>query len=84
MALRLYFLAYFNRRELTFGELACEVDECVEMRSLTIAETHRRCSSDCDCGGGAIIVYECSIVDGSWTERESRLKSLPPTFSLKV
>lgn len=56
MAERLYFLAYFIRRALTFGGEACEVDEWVDMRSRTIADTQRRCSSDCDCGGGAIIL----------------------------
>ena len=47
---------------MTFGMTVCDVDEWVDMRSLTIADTHRRCSSDCDCGGGAIIVngYEIS------------------------
>jgi hypothetical protein len=43
---KLYFLAYLSRSTLTFGGSVCEVDECVAIRSLTIAETQRRCSSD--------------------------------------
>ena len=53
----------------------CDVDEWVDMRSLTIADTHRRCSSDCDCGGGAIILYR--YVYGSQSVAiEDQLKSL--------
>jgi hypothetical protein len=47
-AFKLYFLAYFSRRALTFGMTVWDVELCVEIRSLTIAETHSRCSSDCD------------------------------------
>lgn len=58
IAERLYFLAYFMRRALTFGGEACEVDEWVDIRSRTMADTQRRCSSDWDWGGGAIIVWK--------------------------
>lgn len=53
----------------------CDVEECVDMRSLTIADTHSRCNSDCDCGGGAIILYR--YVYGSQSVAiEDQLKSL--------
>ena len=45
---RLYFLAYFIRRLFTFGGEAWDVEEWVEMRSRTMADTHSRCSSACD------------------------------------
>jgi hypothetical protein len=45
---KLYFLAYLSRSELTFGMTVCEVELWVDIRSLTIAETQRRCNSDCD------------------------------------
>jgi hypothetical protein len=56
MADKLYFLAYLSRREFTLGTTVWEVELWVDIRSLTIAETHRRCNSDCDWGGGAIIL----------------------------
>jgi hypothetical protein len=55
MADKLYFLAYLSRREFTLGTTVWEVELWVDIKSLTIAETHRRCNSDCDWGGGAII-----------------------------
>jgi hypothetical protein len=62
MADKLYFLAYLSRSELTLGTTVWDVELCVDIRSLTIAETHRRCNSDCDWGGGAIILVDMSRV----------------------
>jgi hypothetical protein len=62
MADKLYFLAYLSRREFTLGTTVWEVELCVDIKSLTIAETHRRCNSDCDWGGGAIILVDMSRV----------------------
>lgn len=42
---RLYFLAYFIRRLFTFGGEACDVDECVEIKSRTMADTQSIWSS---------------------------------------
>jgi hypothetical protein len=44
------------------GTTVWDVELCVDIKSLTIAETHRRCSSDCDWGGGAIILAISSII----------------------
>ena len=38
------------------GTTVWEVELWVDIKSLTIAETQRRCNSDCDWGGGAIIL----------------------------
>ena len=50
----------------------CDVEEWVDIKSLTIADTHRRCSSDCDCGGGAIIVNGYESSESSVATRSSQ------------
>jgi len=76
---KLYFLAYLSRRELTLGTTVWEVELWVDIRSLTIAETHRRCSSDCDWGGGAIILVDLSrVVSSELHLSNDQRKSLLP------
>jgi hypothetical protein len=79
MADKLYFLAYLSRREFTLGTTVWEVELCVDIRSLTIAETHRRCNSDCDWGGGAIILAIMSrVVSSELHLSNDQRKSLVP------